>query len=216
MLVCYLVDLALILAAFLSGAYRFRHLDKAARIFCLLMAVTFIIESVALYAGYRYHSNSGVYSVSTVIELFILCFYFNYSIDIFKNRGIGIWLGCISVLLGILSNIYLKPHDAQNYYYLAYSSICTITLCLISLLRLYLSPKNSRLLSLPHFWLAVIMLLFSSVTAAAWAWVSLEYLATQIRGFKAIASILLVAVNMLNYFSIAIVFWKHPKKADHE
>lgn len=189
--------------------YRYRTLDKASRIFCIWVGFIFCSEAVAFYAAWVYKDNLAVYGVSTLLQTFLVCIYFNYSIETFRQKNIGIWMGLTTASLGFYHQLVCQPQIRLDYHFVACSGLITIGVCLYALLRLLNGPDSLRLASYPHFWFQAILIAFWTLTLLLWT--SLDYMSSHIATYAKLARPLLIMVNILTYSAVSSVFLLYPK-----
>jgi len=204
----YYIYLALLLGVSLMGWHRYRLFDKASRVVSLLITATFIAESIAFYAGRVYQNNMPVYSIFNILQLMLLCLYFNYSIDVFINRHIGAWLAVLVLVLGIGNISFLQPLDQFNSYFLIFESVLVIFLCIFAYTRLLFTVEDLRLTTYPHFWFLSIGFAFWSFTLVNWA--MYDYFIEQLHGNTHLVNLFIVFINLLTYSGTGIVFYLYP------
>lgn len=190
---------------------RYNILDQAAKIICCLTVLTCFTETIALYYSHFYHFNMPVYAVFNIIQMALICVYFNYSIDIFYKKNLGYHFACISIILGILNLIYLQPINSFNSYYLVFESLGIISMSLFSFFRLLLMHEQLRIKYYIHFWIPVCFVFFWSVTFLSWS------LHDYIVLFHAsplnilILEALTVIAEIITYSAIGFLFYYYPK-----
>ena len=97
-----ITDLLLILLAFVSGWRKVKMRDMAERIFCILLALTFIEEGIAYYCRVQFGQNIPVLRIYSLVEIFLISLYFNYSIPLFRKWKIGICIGSLVFIVGLV------------------------------------------------------------------------------------------------------------------
>ncbi len=204
----YYFYLSLLLSVALMGWYRYRLLDRASRVICLLITATFIAESIAFYTGMVYRNNMPVYSIFNILQLMLICLYFNYSIDMFFKRHVGVWLAILVLVLGICNICFLQPLDQFNSYFLIFESVLVIFLCIFAYTRLLFTVEDLRLRAYPHFWFLSIGFAFWSFTLVNWA--MYDYFIEQSQGDTHFVNLFIVFVNLLTYSGTGIVFYLYP------
>jgi|GEM_PF-439496 len=196
-----------------TGFYRFKKIDAASKILCLFTVLAFITEIMSNYAANKYKNNFPVYSIYGFLEFGMISLYFNYSIDFFRKRNIGIIIGIIGITLGIINTVLWQPLYTLNSYFIFIEGICIVGMAMFSFFRLLLKNENLRLHSQPHFWFSGILSFYWSATFLNWG--LYDYLirsADQRIGFL---FIYMIIINILTYLSIAIVFLLYPKMKTH-
>lgn len=206
-IVLYIYYLALLMA-FVSGVTRYKMLDTASRIYCIYLGAASVDEGIAYYASRKYHNNLPVYSIYNIIELAIIAMYFNYSIDVFYKRRIGIYIAVIGMLFGIINIVFIQHLDSFNTYFLFFEGLCIIGMCLFSFFRLLLRYDDLRLLKYHHFWFTASLLLFWSITYLD---LGLYDALTSKLGKKIlIVDLSVLVVNILTYLSVFFIFLFYP------
>jgi len=202
----YYITLLLALA---SGLYRYKRLDKAARILCLLLGASAITEIIAAYAAYRYHNNIPVYSLYDLVEFLLTALYFNYTISAFRKYNTGIYVGIAGVVCGILNLVFLQPISRFNSNFLFLESTGIIVMSLTLLSELMLNRDQQELKRNPHAWFALIFALFWSVTFLNWP--LYDYFALHIKNGSFIIGYSMLAENIAMYGGITAVFLFYPR-----
>lgn len=197
------------LFAFVVSLVRFRHADNALKILSILLGGTFISECIAYYAAGRYHNNMPVYSIFSLVEFSLISLYFNYSIEYFRKRRIGIIIAALGTVAGIINIIYLQPLNVLNNYFLFLEGILIISMALFSFTRLMIIEDATPMHLNPHFWIAAIFTFFWAVTFLNWG--LYDYLIAKYRSKMWVANLSILIVNMITYTSIGLVFIFYPK-----
>lgn len=191
------------------GVYQFKKLDKAAKIFCGLVCLVCVCEFLALYYRWKHHNNMPVYSIYSLVEFFTISLYFNYSIDIFRKKNIGIYVGITGIILGILDIVFLQPLNTFNSYYLFFEGIGIITMALFSFFRLLINEDGLVLYTYPHFWFTAILSLFWSSVFINWGFG--EYVYKHHKEMLHLLANSISIINIITYFAIGCVFLLFPK-----
>lgn len=155
-----------------------------------------------------------IYSIYSLFEFLTISLYFNYSIDIFRPKKIGFYIGFIGVLIGILNIIYLEPLTTFNSYYLFFEGICIITMSLFSFFRLLISEDGLVILTYPHFWFGAVLLFLWSSAFLNWGFSDYVYAFHKEKMW--LLSNSLSIINIITYATIAFIFVLFPKmKSKH-
>lgn len=140
------------------GLLRLKFLDIPSRIFLALMALGFITEVAAFIFAKTHQNNMPVYNISGLIQVMLVCLYFNYAISGFQAKKIGWYLGAGCVGVGILNLIFLQPLTAPNTYYSAFQMILVVLLTMTLIQRELQSAVFSyRIRWSVHFWFSFLM-----------------------------------------------------------
>lgn len=201
------IDLVVVLSAFLIGLYRYSVIDRPSRVLLLLLLIILIDESVGHIFSERFGNNMVIYNSYSLVELFLISLYFNYTIKRFRKRNIGCYIGALGLIFGVLNFSLLQPLNSFSTSYLLFEGFFIILMSLISFYYLLLSEDDLKLYRQSHFWFTSVLLFFWSVTYVAWGIFPLIHSKTNI---KLIESLLWV-VNIISYSSIAIIFLLYPK-----
>ncbi len=205
----YLLYCASLLFASVCSLLRFRGLDTAARILCVLVCCAFLNEGAAYYAAKRYHNNLPVYAVYCLIEFGILAVYFNYVIDVFARRNIGIYIGIAGIVLGAVNVAFLQDLNSLNSNFLFFESIAVIGLCLFAFFRLLLKHDSLHFYLYHHFWFMSILVFFWTITFLTWG--LYDYINLELKREAWKINIGLMLVGTITYTCFAVVFLLYPK-----
>src|ERR1700733_748089 len=85
----------------LCAAFRYRDLDASSKIFGIYVWVSSVNEIVAIFFARHFHTNIPEYDIYCLIEFGLISVYFNSSIDLFKRKNTGYYIGAIGMILGI-------------------------------------------------------------------------------------------------------------------
>lgn len=188
---------------------RYKRLDLAAKIFCIFTGMAFTAESLAFFTARRYHNNMPVYAIYSLLEFGIISLYFNYSIEAFRRKNIGIYIGITGIMIGICNIIFLQPINTLNSYFLFVEGIAIITMSLFSFFQLLLHEEGLKLYAYPHFWFPVALSFFWSITFLNWG--LYDYFLAHIHEQVWIINLSILAVDIITYSTIGIVFFLYPK-----
>lgn len=189
--------------------YKFKIIDLPSRILCLLLGLTFISELTAFAAAKKYGNNLPVYAVFSIVQLVLVALYFNFTIDVFSKKNIGLYIGGLGIVVGILNSMFLQPVNTFNSNFLFFEGLCIIAMALFSFFRLLLMNDDLRLHQYPHFWFGVILVLFWSVTFLNWGLYDYYSIKFKNEVWKIGTSILVV--NVFTYMAIGINFLIYHK-----
>ena len=204
----YLYDFVL-LFAFLCVIYRYKILDHASKIFSLFVALSLLSETIGIYASIKYRSNLPVYGIDSLFEFGLISLYFNSSIDVFRRKNIGYYIGALGIVLGIVNLIFVQGFNTLNSYFLVFEGICIIGMALFSFFRLLLRYDNLQLQKYPHFWLATILVFFWSATFINWS--LYDYFFVKLRDMMWIVDLSIISAGIVTYIGISCVFILYPR-----
>lgn len=202
-----IVSLSLPVCAFAAGMFRWRQLSRADKWLCFLMLLAVIQEFIAYMAARILHNNLFTYHVYNPLELLVICFYFNESIDVLKVRHLGIGIGLFGVLLSLFDTLLLQPVWTFNSFFLMYEGFCIILFCLLAFYRILIKEDESPLRK-AHFWITVCLLVYWSCTYTSWG----LYTVFQQRNYYVqLANMVIFISNLLFYAGISILFLRYLK-----
>lgn len=206
--------MSILVFSFLCGAYRYKKLDDASKIFAILLGIASASEIIASIAAIKFHNNMPVYAIYSLIEFCIICLYFNNSIDVFIKKNVGVHIAFIGVLLGIANLRFIQGINTLNSYFLIFEGITIIGMALFSFFRLLIRHDMLRFTRYHHFWFAAILVFFWSVTFLNWS--LYEYFNTNYKDHVSIINLSILLVNIITYISISCVFILYPKMQKDE
>lgn len=199
------------LYAFCCSAAFYARLSLPFKILTWLLGITFLVEVGAFFLAYVAGANLSLYNVFLVVQFLFVSLYFNYSIDTFRKKNIGIWIGVTGIILGILNNLFVQSLLEVNSYFILFAGISIISMSLYSFARLMLvrdfEDTDQDLLHCPQFWVTVSMTFFWSTSFLLWG--MYEYFKQA--GTHALPWVHLAIrlVNVLTYSVIGTSILKH-------
>ena len=207
--ITYYISYISFLFASICIIYRFKRLDTASKILSVLICCAFIDESAAYFLAKKYHNNLALYNIYSLIELGLLCFYFNKVIDVFGKRNIGIYIGITGIVLGIINLVFIQPINSFNSYFLLLEGLLVIGMCLFAFFRMLLKYDSLKLLKYHHFWFISILVFFWSITFLSWG--LYDYINRELQQNAIKIDIALLIVNTITYVCLGCVFLLYPK-----
>jgi hypothetical protein len=196
--------------AVVTGSLHYRSMDIGTKIFYYLTILGLVSESLAYYAAFRYTDNLPVYNISSIIELFLLCLYFNYTIAIFRKRNFGWMIAVFSLIAGIINNFFIQSLHGISTNFLFYQAFVTITLSIISLSTFIKMDGPREAKKEVHFWLPVILIFSWSFT-----YLLFSLIAFYKKNVPAGVVLLLFLVSISTNMAIGLVFLFYPKLNTH-
>lgn len=187
---------------------QFKKVDTASKIIAGLICCALINEGAAAYLARTYHSNLALYTVYSLIEFGLLCWYFNNVIDVFVRNKFGILIGIIGVTLGVL-NWKFQPINTFNYNFLLVESLLVIGMCLFGFFRFLLKKDSLTIHRYHHFWFISILLFFWSITFLTWG--LYDYINSQLKQSAFAINASLLIVSAITYSCFGVVFLLYPK-----
>jgi len=203
------IGVCVLVITFIFGVSRFKFFDGPTKILLLLISIETINEIIAFFFAKEYNNNYPVYNIYSLIELFIISLYFNFSIDLFRKWNIGVYIGIIGIIVGLINLYYLQSINTFNSYFMLFEAFCIIGMALFAFFRLLLKYEQLVLLQYPHFWFITFLLLFWSVTFLLWG--CYKILIDKLGSRMWIVNMGLWIVNLIMYAGIGVVFLLYPK-----
>jgi hypothetical protein len=206
----YIVYLAIIFFALVCGLFRYGRMQPASRILIILLGYTLISEYLADFLAKKFHNNMPVYHVYAPVQFFTISLYFNDSIEEFKRKNIGWYIGITGVIVSLLNSLFLQPFNTFNSYFLLFSGFVIISMSLFAFYKI-LENDDVGVLNNPHFWFNFILLFFWSTTYIFWSLFKIlgerfpQIMSTYV-------NIILFSVSALTYLGFGLVFLFYPKK----
>ena len=190
---------------------RFKKLDKASRVICLLIWLGLATETVGYIAAKYYRNNYPVFNIAFFAEFALMALYYNYSLPVLRKRKLGIYIAIAGVLLGILNTLFLQPLKTTiNSNLLFLECIMVLCLSLFSILKLVtLDREDFHLQRKVHFWLPCILLFYQSATLSSWG--LYDKLGENEKEKGAMLDVIVLSINIITYLSYGLVFAYYPK-----
>ncbi len=198
------IGFAVIVFSLICSLIRFRILSKDAKVLSIMLLLTLFFEIAAELSARLYKTNMLVYSIFNVVQFFFVSMYFNFSIDTFRSKNIGLWIGLTGVLLGIVNYLFIESPLKLESIYLMFEDVLIVGMALYSFYRLLLIDDNVVLTKSPNFWFTSFILFFWTSTFLIWG--TFTYL-TQLSDLaKSLLLSVLLIVNVITYVGIGFVF----------
>lgn len=204
-------DMVLLLSC-ICALYYFRKVDKATKFLCLWILTGGITELLASYFAMKYKNNLPVYALYSIIELFLILFYFAYSVKFIRRHKLHFIIIVASTLMWLVNVRWLQPLNSINSNFIFIE--CLITVCL-SLYAVYrrLLLYNHSLTQKTHFWIPCILLLYCCGTL--WNWGFYDYFLKYYPGRTIILSVCILCMNIITYsaFTLILLFYSKMKRS---
>lgn len=191
------------------GLIKYKCLDKGARIILLLIVVAAIAEQLASYFAYKIRNNYYVYGIYNPIQLVIISWYYNTTIDRFKINNAGIIIGLTGAVFGIINYLFIQSPKVMNSYFLLTECLIIIAYSLYFFYRLLLGDDDIKLFANPNFWFASLFLFYWTGTFLIWG--MYDYLRFNVVGSSSLVHILLLIVSVITYIGFGTVFLLYKK-----
>jgi len=202
----YLISL---LFASICGIYRYKILDTASKVLSILICCAFLNECAAFYLARKFHDNLPLYAIYCFLEFGLICIYFNYIIDIFIQRNLGIYIAITGIILGILNLIFIQNLNSLDSYFLFLEGLSIIGMSLFAFFRLLLRQDTLHLFKYQHFWFISILVFFWSITFLNWGLYDYINMRVGHEAWKINAGLLVI--SSFTYTCFGVVFLLYPK-----
>lgn len=197
------IYLIILFSAATVGIAKWKILQTPDKIVALLVSLTFASELTALLTSRYWHNNLPVYHIYSPLSFLLISLYFNYSIELFRKRRIGIIWGTAGVGLSIIDTLYLEKIDKINSYYLLFQGTTIIIYGLLSIRQILLDEDY-----LPYkfalFWITILFMIYWSITFTIWGFYVI--LSPEDAPMYSIFDVVLTTANFILYGGITIVF----------
>jgi hypothetical protein len=207
-LVYHIYYISLVFAC-LCSLCRYKRLDIASKVICVLVCCALLNESAAYYVAIKYHNNLPVYAIYCFIEFGLLCLYFNFLIDVFTKKKIGIYIGVAGIIFGVVNVTFVQNLNSINSYFLFFEGLSVIALSLFAFFRLLLKHDSLNLYRYHHFWFISILIFFWSITFLTWGLYDYINLELQHEAWK--INVGLMIAGTITYGCFGFVFILYPK-----
>jgi hypothetical protein len=189
-------------------------LDRGSKILAILVCCAFLNEGAAYFMARKYHNNIPLYTVYSLIEFGILCFYFNNIIDVFIKKNMGLYIGIVGILLGLINLKFVQSLNTINSYFLFLEGLSLVGMSLFAFFRLLLKHDSLNLFKYHHFWFICIIVFFWSITFLNWG--LYDYFNLKWHHLIWKINIALSVAGSIAYGGFGLVFLFYPKmqKAD--
>jgi hypothetical protein len=202
----FFMYMTVILLSICASLANFKVWDKASKIIILLLGLTFLAEATAYVAAEKLRTNMFVYHIFAPIQLLVIGKYFDAAV--FTNKKIGQWIGLFGIAAAISNSLFLQPIEMLNSNFLLFEGLAVMGMSLYSFQPI-LSDARLDIYKYVHFWFILILVFFWSMTYTIWA----LYAILELKKIFLIPfiSLIILAVNIITYFGIGVVFLMFPK-----
>lgn len=192
------------------GLLRLRSLDLPSKIFLSLMVVGLATEILAAIAAKNLGNNMPVYNISNLVQVILICLYYNYAIAVFRKFRIGWYLGVFSVLVGLLNIAFLQPLDKHNTYYGGFQMILVVLLTMALIQNeLQAAIYTYRIRWSVHFWFS--FLLTNLAILGVFNFSLYDFLVKKLGNDMDAVNGIMVGISALFNTAFATVFFLYPK-----
>jgi hypothetical protein len=205
--VCLII--LILITILVVGILRFNKLDLGSKILCILIAVCILNESISYYCAVKYHTNLLVYNIYDLVEFFLVCLYFNSTIDIFIKKKIGLFLGIIGLVVGLLTMYSIQPTKQINTYFIFFEGFCITGMSLYAFYKILLNNEQLQLTLYPHFWFTATLLMYWNISLANWG--TYDLLRVKFPGIIGFLNSFIWSLDILCYMAFGTIFYLYPK-----
>lgn len=203
-----LILLMILLFASIMSLIWLKKLDKASKYIALFLLFTFIVETAALWAAYKFRQNNPIYNIAHIIRFTLLSLFFNESIISFKKKKIGVYSIIWGISVALINLIFFQSLYILNTNFLAFESVTIVAMCLYYFYDFLLTDTYLKQLPI-HFWFVSLLLIFWSFTL--FHWLVGFYIMYAQNNMSDWTYNIIVVVNMLTYLSFGILFFNYRK-----
>lgn len=193
----------------LIAALRFKMLDKASRMIFYLLSLAFVTECLAAVVAFRYRNNLSVYNISNLGQVFLIALYFNFCSSTLKRRNIGLFLGILSIIVGVLNMWLFQPIDTYNSNYFLYQTLLVLVLGMYVYTQFLLNKTYLRVQRSPHFWFILVLFffyVFNFFTMSLY-----DYETKHLNEYKRLVDYSIVYLSAATNTAFTLVFIFYPK-----
>jgi hypothetical protein len=205
-----IANLFFFLLPVLIGLKRFTILDKALKIFFLFALSSFIGELSAFFSANVYKNNLPVYSVFSIINLTIICFYFKEHFQLKRSKNRINFLIGFNLIVWLFTIFYIHSITSVNSTFLGYQGILTMGFS-VHLMENIVSRRSREVFDLKtssHFWIAFLLLVYWCFSIMQW--ILYSFFSVETMGFWYL-ELSLIIINMAINFCFALIFIQYPK-----
>lgn len=203
-----IVNTVVMIIIMVTGIIRFRRMDHGLKIFYLINCVSLLGETTAYICAIYLRTNLLAYAILNLVEIFMFCMYFNYTVDYFKKFSIGFFIAIPSVLFGFYNLINYGNKGNINVYFMMYMAFIIIAMSMASLSEGIIKFSTSRQHMPQHVWIPVVLTIFW--TSLFLNWGLYDYFSATIKN-KWIIDFTIFLINILANISYMVVFLIFPK-----
>lgn len=193
-------------SAAILGSVRWNALSAADKIIAVLLWLTILQEIIASVLAHFRGNNMASYHFYSVAELLAISAYFAVG-STRTLRVVSIILGVTGFMFSIVNSIWIQPLTRPNTYFLMCEASMIIVLSLIGLYQITLNEEFVPL-RMMRFWIALLLMLYWSVTFAAYGMMGSLKPGTAL---TIVAASILQGANLLFYVSVALLLVRYPK-----
>lgn len=208
----HVLYLLILLFTSISGLIHFSKMNKALKFLVLFIITTTIVETIGIYCFYVYKYSAPIYNLTAPLRFYLLCLFYNYSNQKFRDLRLGIYTGVCGFVVAITNCIFLQdPFDTTCTNFLAIEAILCISMSLTYFYFLLQSDEVSIIYN-QEFWAIALLLVFWSFSFFNWL-LYLEVYSSLVQESIEVVRILNTSINYIIYFSIGIIFLLHKKNS---
>lgn len=199
---------SILLMVFAALANR-RYLYPTDRWIVVVVMFALVVELSSFVAMRTSGTNLHIYHVATLVETFILLFYFKDKVGPFSNRLVSISLVVVTFLVWVLNALLLNTFYAVNSLFLWYKCFLMVGLVMALLVKLLRHDAPLKFYRVPYFWFSFLMLFHECAETLVWAVHDYALLNAQfnLQTFSVLTLSIALAVN-IGFVAIFIFYRK--------
>lgn len=209
------IYLSVLIFAFGSSMRKFSRLSTALKFIVILLGYTIVTECIALYLAYKYQQNLIVYHIYVPVSLGLIAFYFHFSFQKLRKRGIGYLVTAGGIIVALVNSLYLQPVPNLDSNATLFAGLCIIILSLYCFYRIYLDDNNLHFVRSAEFWLSLLFLFYYGTTFLLFGF--MQYFGAE-KALGILHGLYLAfwIINLIFYFGIGMIFLLVvPQKRDY-
>lgn len=204
-----IIGLIAVLLSVIPAILNYKMLGIAERYFAFTLMFKLLSELIADYSARVYHNNMPVIGIVQPIEFFLICLYFNYSVDAFYKNKVGTIIGVSGLFFGVCNYFFIQSPYVINSLFLILKGVLIIALCLYAFYRLLILDDDIDLTANVNFWINSLMLFYWSTTTLLWG--AYDMLISELNVSKVLIHNLLILINVITYLGFGTVFLLYKK-----
>lgn len=207
--ILYILYLVVISCNAIVGALQYKKMDKALRIFYLLIVAIFLNEVITYFFVKAYKNASPVSHVYSIFELALITIYFLYTIFP-KPKTYLILLSIICSIVFELIDMSFQKIEQYNNYMIVVESLLICPQALYVLYMISNRDDITKLSDYPHFYIWRSILIWWSVTFFYW-----EFLISIMKSYQyPVIHVFYIAFNDIIYILILYTLLRLKRKTN--
>lgn len=180
-------------------------MDRSTKILVWYIGTTCLVEWLAVGATILYRNNLIIYHLYSIIQLFLISFYFNSVSKRFRKNNLMLSVGIVGIVIGILNSLFIQtPWKYLNTNFLMLESFVIIAMSLFTFYEL-LASDEVDIGRNPVFWFSALFLVFWSFTFFHWL------IGLTMHDQATLIAYMIWSISVLIYSGFAVVFLSYRK-----